>query len=274
MNEQEFGLGALFSPIDIRDYLLTSVKHTNHNLPDKFQLEVLKIKNQGSKKTCVAFSLSEIIEYHNKRDIGKYQRFSTDFIYGCRNDTDYKEEGMYLRDALKVIQKYGDVVYELLPGNSSVTNAINKVNKNFDKLKQQAYINRISAYYKIKTVDELKYSLFTLGPAVCSMKWYNKAYLNSDKIYTYDKNNDYSGHAVVILGWDENNWILQNSWGHVWGDKGLFKVPINNSFGELFHEVYGVTDEIEKIKKPNKIKKLTAPISNKLLNIVKNYVNK
>ena len=48
----------------------------------------------------------------------------------------------------------------------------------------------------------------------------------------------------------------------------------HNSFGELFHEVYGVTDEIEKIKKPNKIKKLTAPISNKLLNIVKNYVNK
>lgn len=274
MAEQEHGLGALFSPIDVRDYLLASAGKISYNFPNEFQLDILKIKNQGTRQTCVAFALSEIIEYHNKKDVGEYQKFSTDFIYGCRDEMDYKEEGMYIRDALKVVQKYGDVLYEILPGNSSVINAIQKVTANFNSIKEDAYENRISTYYKIKTVDELKYSLYTLGPAICGMKWYDKSYLNKDKIYTYDKNNQCSGHAVMIVGWDKDNWIIQNSWGHLWGDKGLFKVPIETSFTDLFYEVYGITDDIEKIKKPDKLKELTAPIANKLLNKIKEYMKK
>ena len=36
------------------------------------------------------------------------------------------------------------------------------------------------------------------------------------------------GHAIIILGWGEEKgekyWIIRNSWGPTWGDKGYFKM--------------------------------------------------
>ena len=37
------------------------------------------------------------------------------------------------------------------------------------------------------------------------------------------------GHAVVCVGYDEKKkiWIMRNSWGTSWGDKGYFYLPYN-----------------------------------------------
>jgi hypothetical protein len=53
--------------------------------------------------------------------------------------------------------------------------------------------------------------------------------------YTFDPKNVYTwngfgepvgGHAIEIVGWDEKDgikcWIVKNSWGTSWGDKGYF----------------------------------------------------
>ena len=33
-----------------------------------------------------------------------------------------------------------------------------------------------------------------------------------------------SNHAVVIVGMDRDNWIVQNSWGVFWGERGYIKI--------------------------------------------------
>lgn len=48
------------------------------------------------------------------------------------------------------------------------------------------------------------------------------------------------GHAVELVGYTENYWILKNSWGSSWGDNGFFymKKGINTCDIETRHTVY------------------------------------
>ena len=101
MNRNFFGVTP--SSPDIRDYTLSI---SASKLPIAYINQPIKIKSQGSQSTCVAYTLSSLIEFHNFKETQLYTRFSTDFIYGCRFDSDYFGEGMSLRDGLKVIQKY------------------------------------------------------------------------------------------------------------------------------------------------------------------------
>ena len=267
---EQHGFGAIQSPPDIRDYVLLAPNLNTSNLPTTYLNNSIKIKDQGSAQTCVAHALASLIEFHSLKESKIYTRFSTDFIYGYRFDSDYFGEGMYLRDGLKIIQKYGDVEYSLLPGNTNTLQAYTKVNNNLEELKNQAFPNRISTYYKINSLDELKYSLYHYGPVVASMKWYNKSKITSDGIYQYNPNNQFYGHAVLILGWDENNIIVQNSWGIDFGKKGLFYVP-QNQISEVFRELYGVTDDIINIKQPSTTIKICSPLINLILKIIKSF---
>jgi cathepsin B len=52
---------------------------------------------------------------------------------------------------------------------------------------------------------------------------------NGIGIYSYDGTSvEKGGHAIVIVGWGEENdtkyWIVANSWGTTWGDGGYFKI--------------------------------------------------
>lgn len=152
-----------------------------------------------------------------------------------------------------------------MPGNNDVNLAVKNVYSNFHKLRKSAYENRISTYYKINNPNELKIALYKHGPVAAGIKIYDNFSIPNN-IYHYDKTQPTSGHAVMIIGWTKKYWIVQNSWGKDWGDKGKFFIPIDKSFKEVFFEAYGVTDNIFSIKTPNKIiKKYNKPI-NKIIN--------
>ena len=50
------------------------------------------------------------------------------------------------------------------------------------------------------------------------------------------------GHAVVMTGWDEtdNTWIIKNSWGTGWGDRGYDKIPRGDPWTGKIRYPYGV----------------------------------
>lgn len=262
-----FNFGAIPSPKDVRDYKLKTAAMVIKPLPKTFQLKPTKIKNQGHQPTCVAHVLASLVEFYNLRDTTHNYIFSTDFIYGCRRDTDYRGDGMYLRDGLKVLQKYGDVWYTQLPGNSNVITAMKKVEKNFDKLVPLAEPNRISTYYKIQNLNELKYALINGGPVPAVMRWFEGVDVKSDGLYTYTSKQVRDYHAVLVLGWTKTNLIVQNSWSGSWGDHGLFYVPIDK-IEEVFYEFYGVTDDINSVVRPNQITIKLSPLINLILGLV------
>jgi len=72
---------------------------------------------------------------------------------------------------------------------------------------------------------------------------------NGKGIYQYDgKSEKIGGHAIVIMGWGETSrgkkyWIVRNSWGPEWGDRGYFKIIRGKNMCEIEDNVVvGVPD--------------------------------
>ena len=250
------------SPYDIRDYTITA----DSEFPASFALETVPVKNQGTSPTCTAHALSSVVEYHHRRQHGNSARFSTEFIYGLRELGYYIGRGMRIRDGLNTLLKYGNVFEEECEGNHDYVDAMNHVSKDADRLKEIAYPHRISSYYRVKNADELKTALMQHGVVVVSMNTYDGHRLVND-IYTYDETRDHGVHCVFIYGWNEKGWLVQNSWGYLYGGDGRFIIP----FDFKFNEMWGITDNITdgNVNKPkrNKILDVIYSVINALVNL-------
>ena len=77
----------------------------------------------------------------------------------------------------------------------------------------------------------IRYNIFKWGPVSTSFAIYPDFYEFDAKNNIYEWNGkgpQVGGHAVELVGWGiENNikyWIIKNSWGTNWGDKGYMKL--------------------------------------------------
>lgn len=256
--------GVVESSYDARDYKIKA----DSEFPEEFELPYkVSVKNQGSKPTCVAHAVSSLIEYHNLIETGKYRKFSTEFIYGTRDIGYYIGDGMVIRDALKTVQKYGDCYYADCPGNHDTADAMNNVNEKVEEYRDLAYPHRIGSYYRVKTPEEIKTALMNHGPVVISMTCKDNAYI-ADDIYCYPQDAENSGrHCVLVVGWNENGWIIQNSWGALYAGDGYFTLP----FDFKINEAWGTTDQKDdcsllKRKTRNKFMNKVYEIINRIVN--------
>lgn len=224
------------SPYDVRDYRICA----NIELPTTYVCPArVAVRNQGSKPTCVAHALASLVEYHNKIQHKENRAFSTEFIYGTRDIGSYIGDGMVIRDALKVIQKYGTPYKNDCPGNNDVQKAMQNINSNLERYRELAYPHRVTTYYKCSTKEEIKTALIKHGPAVVSMTCYEDAKIVNDT-YTYSSKKSTGKHCVIIYGYDERGWLIQNSWGTDYAGDGRFVMP----YSYKFNEMWGVTDDI------------------------------
>ena len=253
--------GAVKSPIDIRDYTINAIQ----DLPNEFQLHTPAIKNQGSESTCVAHALSSVIEYHYERQHDTKKKFSTDFIYGYRNPGYYIGDGMVIRDALKTVQKVGDTYKTDCSGNSDYQTAMKKVSDNKENLVKLAYPHRITSYVSLKSEQEIKTALYTTGPVIISMNWHNGYKLVND-VYTYKTGAQYGRHCVMIYGWNETGWLIQNSWGAAWAKDGRFILP----YDFKINEAWGIVDNIQ----DSELIDINVPTTNTFLNFLSKCYNK
>ena len=263
MSEQ-FGTGCSPSKTDVRDYRLNS--ESAEKLPERFILPMGKVKNQWDKPTCVAHAIASLIEYHYMKDTQKYLPFSTEFIYGNRS-ADTTGEGMYIRDGLKIAQKLGDVPESIMPGNHAFKTAKHNVDvckESFIELAQQ---NCITAYYKIRTLDEVKYAVYHHGAVITGIKLYGGYCLDRESVFYQKAEGKYTGHAVLIIGWTPEYLILQNSWGQFWGHRGQFLLS-QDAFDAWLYDTYGVTDDEQAVLMPSEFTKRTAKIVNIAADII------
>lgn len=70
--------------------------------------------------------------------------------------------------------------------------------------------------------------LMTNGPFETAFSVYDDFEDYTGGIYQYTYGDYLGGHAVMVVGWGEENgipyWIVQNSWGTEWGEDGFFRI--------------------------------------------------
>ena len=254
--------GALDSPYDARDYKL--VASGTDEFPETFKLPTVTIKNQGNIGSCVAHATSSVVEYHHKRQYDEKVVFSTEFIYGLRDLGYYIGEGMYIRNALSTLRRYGDVPLADLKGNHDCQTAMDKVYENFHDLTEKAYPHRISSYFRVYDENAVKSDLMNHGYVVAGMKWHKGATL-TDGVYT-PTDEVAGGHAIVLYGWNDKGWLAQNSWGGNWGNKGRFIIPFDVKLTEMWGITDNITDDIV-IPKRSKIRDIFYKAFNAIINL-------
>ena len=264
-------LGALPFKVDVRDYKLSV---TQEEFPESFELNKIRVKSQGSVGSCVAHSLAEVNEYFNREQENINKVMSTGFIYGNRRNSLSKKSGMYVREALSNLCKYGNVFKEDFNENVEVPEAIELFENRFDSLKEKAFPNRISSYFRLMSDNDIKYALMNYGPVVFAMTWYEGIKVDANGIMQVNtKNKKTGGHCMIIYGWNKDGWLIQNSWGNSWGKQGRAILPYNVKKAEA----WGITDEItlenSDIKK-SKFNTTFARFIAKILNFLANLFKK
>ena len=233
---ENFSFGALFSKPDVRDYTATTQLS---EFPKEFELKLPKVKNQGPIGSCVAHSLSTIVEYFNEKETGNYEEMSTGYIYGNRRFSLHKGSGMYTRDAIYTVVKYGDVPNVYFPVNVEVPYAIDKFENEVDKIEAAGYQFKFCEYFKLKDEAAIKTSIMENGPAIITMNWFEDIKVKDGVMVTNEvKTAKTGGHCMVIYGWNETGWKVRNSWGTFWGDSGNVIIP----YDVTVKEVWGIKD--------------------------------
>ena len=179
--------------VDKRDYkmFISSVKSTIY--PNRYEITIPSVKDQGIVNSCVAHTLASFLEeVHKNENI----QFSTGFIYGYRPVGYSQDQGMFPRQAVKTLLKVGDVPKEAFDHNKEIPEIKKLVDNNLDELKDLASKYKIQSYARIYTKQDIMNCL-------------------------------YNDIAVLLVGWNEKGYILQNSWGLYWADNGRAILPFD-----------------------------------------------
>lgn len=258
--------GAIFSGVDIRDYKMV-YSSPNMDFPDEFELKTERVKDQGMTGSCVAHALSSIIEYYNANQRNDHTEMSVGYIYGNRTNSEHKEPGMIMRDALDIVTKFGDVPIDDFPFNEETPKAIKLYERRSEDLYDVGRPNRISEYCRVNTVAAAKLALMAGVPLLMAMEWYEDMEV-VDGVLQTEYIGYAGGHCMFIYGWDERGWKIQNSWSEDWGVNGCFVLPYEMGMAEC----WAVMDDIIEgayVKKPfqSKAGKTFAKIVNKICNV-------
>ncbi len=144
--------------------------------------------------------------------------------------------GTQTKLALGVARKYGCVLEEELPmtgGLSPLSTAA---------FYTKAAKLRISSYHNLGgNLRNWRYWIANQGPILTRLgvdRTWDRATPNNGILDKYQPDTVRGGHAVSLVGYTKDHFIVRNSWGTAWGDQG-FAYALNSYAEDAFKEAYG-----------------------------------
>lgn len=207
------------SPTDVRDFMLESIYPESVELPIRYDLrhQMTPIRDQGTQGTCSAQTASAMKEWQENTDIQFKHYMSPQFVYNLR--ANQGAEGMTPRDTMEILYKIGIVPESNYPYNNH--------NPITEALKLLANKYKIQGYAQANTVDSLKKALFGNGPCYIAFPVYNPERMDFWK-QEYPNQQMIGGHAVTVVGYLEDRFIIRNSWSSSWGESGYTYFPFSD----------------------------------------------
>jgi len=210
-----------------------------------------KIGDQGETGACVGWaSADSVLRWHfvNAGRLKKNELLSPRFIWMAAKETDefttqpttfIESDGTSLKSALDIARKFGAVKDDILPFGSG--RLFGGEVKTFYALAAQL---KIASYVNLgRDLMTWRRWIAQNGPILtrlnCDNTWMG-AKATGGVLATYDAMSANGGHAVALVGYDQQSFIVRNSWGTtLWGDKG-FGYASNVYAAAAFTEAYGV----------------------------------
>ncbi len=237
------------------------------SIPDEKDLREnwWKIGDQGNTGSCVGWATADSVlrwYFVKARRLAKDSKLSVRFIWMASKEMDDDEyypstmleaDGTSLKAALDIARNYGCVEESVLPftlleGGMVYEQLYTGEPETFLGLASRCMIRN---YFNLSTpetkLDDWRKWIATKGPVLARLdvddEWFsldqteNPGKFNLD---VYQKPPEPAGHAVALVGYTRDRFIVRNSWGEGWGDKGYGYASIEYAQA-AFNEAYGIT---------------------------------
>ena len=207
-----------------------------------------QIRDQKTTGACVGFATADgVLRWHyvSKGLIQDHEMTSPRFIWMANKESDsytrypttfIESAGTFTKMALGIARRFGCVLETDLPMSGNL----------YPLSTRSFYIKasrlRISNYLNLgRNLNDWKKFLSENGPILTRLnvdQTWDQATQNDGLLDKYSPNTARGGHAVAIVGYTEDHFIVRNSWGETWGDKG-FAYASYSYAQDAFTEAYG-----------------------------------
>jgi len=213
-----------------------------------------KIGDQENTGSCVGWSSTAGVARYMFVKAGKLTQsteLSPRFTWMASKETDtltslpetmIEGAGTTLKGAVDILRNYGAVPETLLPFHINTAMYTGDEKAFF----ATAATRKIAAYFNLqRNLTSWRTWLATHGPILVGLNvdhtWDN-AKATGGNLDVFLPNTIRGGHAVAVVGYrPDGRFILRNSWGTTWGDKGFAYASENYINGAFYNESYGVT---------------------------------
>lgn len=214
---------------DERDYVYKLKKNKVADEVDLRQYDS-PVEDQGALGSCVGNAICNAFELLAKQLFpDKFQELSKLYVYYHSRFFDESidsDTGSYLRDGLKAAKNYGICTEALWPYDTTKFDSQPSPKCYLDGFKR--YITQYEILY---TTEEMVEALNAKKPVVVAMEVFDSfnQVTKDNPMVPIPNGYGYSIglHAVAIVGYSipKKQFLLKNSWGTNWGDKGYAWIP-------------------------------------------------
>jgi len=219
---------------DFRDRTLALAEAKKSNLPHKIDLRqglAFPVYEQGDLGSCTANAVAAAFHYGQIKQGFKDFDPSRLFIYYNERVIEgsvHEDTGAYLRDGVKALQKVGCCAEPMWPYDEAKWQA-----RPPKKCFEDAAKNKCKEYARVpQTLEDMKGCLnegfpFVFGFIVLESFMIDEVEATGNMLMPLPDDCILGGHAAMACGYDDSRrvFILRNSWGAEWGDKGYFYMP-------------------------------------------------
>jgi len=215
-NLNKYKLNLERSPFDARNWKYETLIR-KYTYPETLDLrpDMFGVRDQGSQGSCAAMSGAAVKDWQEIKDVGITEYMSPQFIYNNRKNPG--SAGMYLSDLMDILHKKGTCLESLHPYG------------NLNAPSPEAYADAlnylIENYAEVDTIEGLKQALYEKGACVIGVPVYN---YTTRMWFKRPGDNYLGGHAMTIVGYNSEGFIIRNSWGDDWGDDGHTIFPYSD----------------------------------------------
>ena len=220
------------SPVDLRDILAANIYARDDEPPTTldYRSELPRVRDQYDSAQCAAFAACAMKEWQERRDSEYTGFFDPEFIYDLRENK--PAAGMNARNVMAILYKHG---------------ALTQVDKVIDNNTPEAASNyKIRGYAQVYDIKTLKKALYRNGPCLWAGPMYNKKSSKMWDIKTAHSEGNtedhiHSAHAMAIVGYNDEGFILRNSFGADWSDDGHCVFPYTD--WRMKYEIWTCIDD-------------------------------